>query len=465
MLFRSEAPALGARREKLEIPEVDLCQVSEAAFGEGTKQVQCRGRLMVGSQHAPGIGHSRGRSRRVVVDDVTPEHRQLDLANELRRRRARLGELPGDAADFHDRDTRAVGEDDRHLQDDLQLVADRVGREVVEGLGTVAGLEQERLAGGDSAERASESARLAGKHERWERRELGKDLGAGDGIGPWWLMGSGARVPRGRVPTPLRHRRWRRRSGVVEERLLRRIRCCPHLTSVRSRESAPSRAGGPADRGRPVTSTSRRYASLVSGFRRLGILGGTFDPVHVGHLVAAVNARHELGLDRVLLVVANEPWQKVGNRPVTPAADRLALVEAAVEGVDGLESSGIEIERGGPSYTSDTVAELEARWPGVELNLIVGADAAAGLGCWERIAEVRSKVVLVVVNRPGTTIDASGPDSPLEGWDVRMVEVPALEISSTDLRDRVASGRPLDFLVPMPAIHVIRQRGLYPVPR
>jgi len=83
-----------------------------------------------------------------------------------------------------------------------------------------------------------------------------------------------------------------------------------------------------------------------------------------------------------------------------------------VEGVDGLESSGIEIERGGPSYTSDTVAELEARWPGVELNLIVGADAAAGARVLERIAEVRSKVVLVVVNRPGTTIDASGPDSP-----------------------------------------------------
>jgi nicotinate-nucleotide adenylyltransferase len=187
--------------------------------------------------------------------------------------------------------------------------------------------------------------------------------------------------------------------------------------------------------------------------------------VHVGHLVAAVNARHELGLERVLLVVANEPWQKVGNRPVTPAADRLALVEAAVEGVEGLEASGIEIDRGGPSYTADTVAELEARWPGVELDLIVGADAAAGLGCWERIGEVRTKVVLVVVNRPGTTIDDSGPDSPLEGWDVRMVEVPALEISSTDLRDRVASGRPLDFLVPMPAIRVIRQRGLYPVPR
>jgi len=202
----------------------------------------------------------------------------------------------------------------------------------------------------------------------------------------------------------------------------------------------------------------------VDQLRRLGLLGGTFDPVQEGHLVAAVNARHELTLDRVLLVVANEPWQKAGSRPVTPAADRLALVEAAVGGVEGLESSAIEIERGGPSYTADTVAELEARWPGAELNLIVGADAAAGLGSWERIDEVRTRVVLVVVNRPGTAISA-GPGSPLEGWDVRMVEVPALEISSTDLRDRVATGRPLDFLVPMPAIHVIRERGLYSVAR
>jgi len=174
-----------------------------------------------------------------------------------------------------------------------------------------------------------------------------------------------------------------------------------------------------------------------------------------------VNARHELKLDRVLLVVANQPWQKVGSRPLTPAVDRLALVEAAIRGVEGLESSGIEIERGGPSYTADTVAQLQAEWPGTELNLIVGADAAAGLGTWERIEEVRSKVVLVVVNRPGTMIDELSSESPLDGWDVRMLEVPALEISSTELRDRVASGRPLDFLTPMPAIRVIRERGLY----
>ena len=142
----------------------------------------------------------------------------------------------------------------------------------------------------------------------------------------------------------------------------------------------------------------------MGGPRRLGILGGTFDPVHVGHLVAAVNARYELDLDLVLLVVANEPWQKVAARPVTAAADRLAMVEAAVEGVEGLEASGMEIERGGPSYTADTVAELQDSWPGAELNLIVGADAAVGLSSWERLEEVRSKVVLVVVNRPGTTI-------------------------------------------------------------
>ena len=198
---------------------------------------------------------------------------------------------------------------------------------------------------------------------------------------------------------------------------------------------------------------------------RLGILGGTFDPVHVGHLVAAVNARHELGLSKVLLVVANEPWQKVGSRPLTRAADRLLLVEAAVEGIEGLEASGIEIERGGPSYTADTLAELESRFTGAELNLIVGADAAAGLSTWERVEEVRSKVVLVVVNRPGTTLSPKSAAMTLEGWDYRMLEVPALEISSTDLRDRIATGRPLDFLVPMPAIRLIREHGLYPVER
>src|SRR5271170_3750514 len=100
---------------------------------------------------------------------------------------------------------------------------------------------------------------------------------------------------------------------------------------------------------------------------RIGIFGGTFDPVHVGHLVAAVNARHDLGLDRVVLMVANIPWQKAGTRQVSPAQDRLEMVKAAVGGVPGLEASALEIERGGPSYTADTVSQLAAMNPGAEL--------------------------------------------------------------------------------------------------
>jgi nicotinate-nucleotide adenylyltransferase len=201
--------------------------------------------------------------------------------------------------------------------------------------------------------------------------------------------------------------------------------------------------------------------------RRVGIFGGTFDPVHVGHLVAAVNARHALDLDEVLLVVANEPWQKTGGRPVTPAADRLALVAAAVEGIDGISVSDIEIARGGPSYTADTVVELGGLAPPeeIELFVIVGADVVPGLSTWERIEEVAKLATLVVVNRPGAEVDdVDGPARAL-GFRTVGIVIPALEISSTDLRDRAATARPLDFLVPEAAIRVIRERGLYAVDR
>jgi nicotinate-nucleotide adenylyltransferase len=189
---------------------------------------------------------------------------------------------------------------------------------------------------------------------------------------------------------------------------------------------------------------------------RLGIFGGTFDPIHVGHLVAAINARYSLGLDRVLLMVANLPWQKAGSRQVTPAEDRYAVVEAAVDGLDGLEASRLELDRGGESYTADTVIEVSARYPQAELYLIIGADVAAELDTWERVESVRSRARLVVVNRPGS------PALPaLSGWRVSTVEIPALDVSSTDLRLRAADGRPLDFLIPESAVRRIRQRGLY----
>jgi nicotinate-nucleotide adenylyltransferase len=189
---------------------------------------------------------------------------------------------------------------------------------------------------------------------------------------------------------------------------------------------------------------------------RIGVFGGTFDPIHVGHLVAAVNARHAMSLDRVVLMVANIPWQKQGQRTVSPAEDRLAMVEAAVGGVPGLEAGRQEIDRRGVSYTADTLAELHRGDPEAKLFLIVGWDVAAELTSWDRWEELRDLATLVVVNRPGTR----RPEG-LEGWDVAEVTVPALEISSTDLRARAADGRPLDYLVPEAAVHCLRSRGLY----
>ena len=190
--------------------------------------------------------------------------------------------------------------------------------------------------------------------------------------------------------------------------------------------------------------------------RRIGVFGGTFDPVHVGHLVAAVNVRHALDLDVVLLVVANRPWQKVGSREVSPAPDRLAVVRAAVGDVPGVEASALELERGGVSYTADTLAALQAEDPEADLVLVVGADVAATLHTWERVDEVRARCRLAIVNRPG----APPPVVP-GGWRADVVEIPALEVSSTDLRARVADGRPLDYLVPEAAVREVRRRGLY----
>ena len=189
---------------------------------------------------------------------------------------------------------------------------------------------------------------------------------------------------------------------------------------------------------------------------RIGVFGGTFDPVHIGHLAAAVNVRHALRLDRVLVVVANIPWQKADDRCVTGAEDRYAVVQAAVEGLAGIEASRLEIDRGGPSYTADTLHELDDRHPGAELFLVVGSDVVGELHTWERADEVGRRATLVAVARPGVTVKPPPPS-----WTMEVVEVPALDVSSTDLRARVAAGRPIDVLVPAAAVHEIRERGLY----
>jgi len=187
---------------------------------------------------------------------------------------------------------------------------------------------------------------------------------------------------------------------------------------------------------------------------RIGLLGGTFDPVHAGHLAVAADVRHSLGLDRVLLVVAGDPWQKRG-RVVAPAADRLALAECAVEGVDGVEVSAVEVERPGPTVTADTLEALSA--PGRDLFLILGADAVANMGTWRRLDDTRGLATIVVVERAGD-LDV---DPPGEGWSFHHVRVPRLDVSSTDIRERLADGRPVAGLVPEAVVAEIGRRGLY----
>ncbi len=194
------------------------------------------------------------------------------------------------------------------------------------------------------------------------------------------------------------------------------------------------------------------------GPRRLGIFGGTFDPPHIGHLVAANEVRHALTLDLMLLVVAALPWQKEAHRVVTPAADRLGLVEAAVRDVEGLEASSLEIDRGGPSYTAETLEEIHRCSPSDELFLVLGADAAAGIETWERPGRMAELATLVLVDRPG----AWHPPPARFRW--KRITIPALEVSSTDLRRRVAAGRPIDFLTARRVVTSIAERRLYRVP-
>jgi len=185
---------------------------------------------------------------------------------------------------------------------------------------------------------------------------------------------------------------------------------------------------------------------------KIGILGGTFDPVHVGHLMDASAALHQLGLDRMLVVPARDPWQKQGT-VIAPAEVRFEMVAAALDGAAGLEASRIELDRDGPTYTIETVEALAA--PDRDIVLVMGSDVAATLDSWHRVDELRDLVTLAIVDRDGDAL--SDPD----GWRVVRVAVPRIELSSTDLRRRVAAGEPIDFLVPMPAVRVLRSYGLY----
>ncbi len=170
---------------------------------------------------------------------------------------------------------------------------------------------------------------------------------------------------------------------------------------------------------------------------RVGILGGSFDPIHNGHLIIAQLAREQLSLDLVRLVVAgNQPFKTAGHH--ASAADRLSMVERAVAAVTGLVADGREVERAGPSWTVDTLREMSSE-PGIELFLLMGADTAAGFGAWRDPAAIRRIARVAVFRR--------GAQPPPEGFD-DLVLVPELDLSSTAVRARAAAGLSLSGWVP-----------------
>jgi nicotinate-nucleotide adenylyltransferase len=181
---------------------------------------------------------------------------------------------------------------------------------------------------------------------------------------------------------------------------------------------------------------------------RVGVFGGEFDPPHVGHLVIAQEARYRLELDRLLIVPTASPPHRPRSR--VPAEIRLRMAEAAFAGEPVTDVSRIELDRSGPSYTVDTLEALAG--PGVELFLVLGADQLAAIERWHRPDRVRELAQLTVAGRPGVELPA-GADILLENL--------LMDVSSTEIRRRVAAGAPVRHLVPDAVVEVLRAEGLY----
>ena len=192
--------------------------------------------------------------------------------------------------------------------------------------------------------------------------------------------------------------------------------------------------------------------------RRLGILGGTFDPPHAGHLAAALAVQTQVALDELVLMVANEPWQKVGDRQVTPAEVRFEMTEALVDGISGLRADDREIRRGGPTFTVDTLEEILAEQPDTEIFLVVGADTANRLETWHRASDVVRLSTIVIVNRDDSTNAASGF---LRDARVVNVTMNAVDVSSSAIRKSVAHGESIDSVTSSSVASIIRDRSLY----
>jgi nicotinate-nucleotide adenylyltransferase len=193
--------------------------------------------------------------------------------------------------------------------------------------------------------------------------------------------------------------------------------------------------------------------TTATPMRSIGLLGGSFDPVHHGHLIVGRVAAESLRLDELRFVPAREQPFKRG-RHAAPAADRAAMLELAVANMPGFGIERLELDRPGPSYTVDTLLALRAREPETELTLLLGADAAAELGAWHRAEELPGLARIVVFARAGASVPAAGLSS-------AAIEVPALEISATEIRRRVRAGQPIRYWVPDAVAEYVARHRLY----
>ncbi|MBK9475628.1 MAG: nicotinate-nucleotide adenylyltransferase [Tetrasphaera sp.] len=191
---------------------------------------------------------------------------------------------------------------------------------------------------------------------------------------------------------------------------------------------------------------------------RLGVMGGTFDPIHHGHLVAASEVQATHDLDEVVFVPTGQPWQK-SRRAVTSAEHRYLMTVIATASNPRFTVSRVDIERDGPTYTIDTLRDLHRQRPEAELFFITGADALAQILSWKDVDELWDLAHFIGVTRPGYALSESG----LPGDRVSLQEVPAMAISSTNCRDRVASGEPVWYLVPDGVVQYINKHHLYAV--
>jgi len=209
----------------------------------------------------------------------------------------------------------------------------------------------------------------------------------------------------------------------------------------------------------PGPDTTLGLAHASTGAYRLGVMGGTFDPIHHGHLVAASEVAARYHLDEVVFVPTGTSYQKAG-RSVSKAEDRYLMTVIATASNPRFSVSRVDIERSGPTYTIDTLRDLKAERGDVEMFFITGADAFCGMASWKGFDELFSLATFVAVSRPGVPLGECA-SNPVLAERVHCVEIPAMAISSTGCRQRVADGLPLWYLVPDGVVQYVAKRGLY----